>query len=168
MRTVFGCSHSNCPWHYFLCSVASDDSPDDSLLLMVVLSGSHVQHLERKAITKALTIQIQPKTIKRYVDDSHTNFPSKLQTNTFQEILNKQDPAIQDTIKYENGNKSLNFLDINITNTINNKYVFKVHRKKAITNVHINNQRRVSILTSSKVYSTVFFTEHTRYVSRNI
>ena len=28
-------------------------------------------------------------------------------------------------------------MDINITNTINNKYEFKVHRKKAITNIHI-------------------------------
>ena len=37
----------------------------------------------------------------------------------------------------DNGNKSLNFLDIKITNTINNKYKFKVHRKEAITNIHI-------------------------------
>ena len=28
-------------------------------------------------------------------------------------------------------------MNINITNTINNKYEFKVHRKKAITNIHI-------------------------------
>ena len=28
-------------------------------------------------------------------------------------------------------------MDINITNTINNKYEFKVHRKNAITNIHI-------------------------------
>ena len=62
---------------------------------------------------------------------------SKRHANTFQEILNKQDLGIQYTIEYENGNKSLNFLDINISNTINNKYEFKVHRKKAITNIHI-------------------------------
>ena len=36
----------------------------------------------------------------------------------------------------ENGNKSLNFLDINITNTISNKYEFNVRRKRAITNIH--------------------------------
>ena len=29
-------------------------------------------------------------------------------------------------------------MDINITNTINKKYEFKVHHKNAITNVHIN------------------------------
>ena len=103
---------------------------------MVVLSESYIQHLEHKAIAEALTIHIQPKTFKRYVDHSHARFPSKHQANNFKEIL-KQNPAIQYTIEYENGYKSLNFLDINITNTINNKYEFKVHRKKAITNIHI-------------------------------
>ena len=104
---------------------------------MLVLSESYLQHLERKAIAKVLTIHIQPKTFKRYVDHSHPRFPSKHHANTFQELLNKQDPAIQYTIGYENRNKSLNFFDINITNTINNKYEFKVHHKKAITNIHI-------------------------------
>ena len=104
---------------------------------MVVLSESYLQHLEHKAIAEGLAIQIQPKTFKRYVDDSHARFTLKRHANTFQEILNKQDPAIQYIIEYENGNKSLNFLDINITNTINNKYEFKLHRKKAITNIHI-------------------------------
>ena len=55
---------------------------------MVVSSKSYLQYLERKAIVEALTIQIQPKTFKRYVDNSHTRFASKLHANTFQEILN--------------------------------------------------------------------------------
>ena len=114
------------------------------LSLMVVLSESYLQHLEHKAITEALAIQIQPKTFKRYVDDSHARFTSKHHANTFQEILNKQDPAIQYAIEYENGNKSLNFLDINITNTINDKYDFKVHRKKAITNTHIKSTSSIN------------------------
>ena len=88
---------------------------------MVVLSESYLQHLERKAVAEALTIHTQPKAFKPYVDNSHTHFPSKHQANTFQEILNKQDPAIQNTTEYENENKSINFLDINITSTINNK-----------------------------------------------
>ena len=88
-------------------------------------------------MTEALTIQIQLKAFKRYVEDGHARFTSKHHAKVFQEILNKQDPAIQYTIEYENENKSLNFLDINITNTINNKYEFKVHRKNAITNIHI-------------------------------
>ena len=50
---------------------------------------------------KHLTIHIQPKTFKRYVDNSHARFPSRHQANTFQEILNKQDPAIQYTTEYE-------------------------------------------------------------------
>ena len=112
------------------------------LSLMVVLSESYLQHLEHKAMAEALTIQIQPKAFKRYVDDSHDCFTSKHHANIFQEILNNQDPAIQYTIEYENENKSLNFLDINITNTINNKYEFKVHRKKAITNIHIKQTSR--------------------------
>ena len=32
---------------------------------------------------------------------------------------------------------NLNFVDINITNTINKKYKFKMHCKKDITNIHI-------------------------------
>ena len=92
------------------------------LSLMVVLSESYLQHLEHKAMAKVLTIQIQPKTFKRYVGDSHARVTSKHHANTFQEILNKQDRAIQYNIEYENKNKSLNFLDININNTIKNKY----------------------------------------------
>ena len=88
---------------------------------MIVLSESYLQHLKCKAIAEALTIHIQPKTFKQYVIDSHAYFPSKHQANTFQEVLSKQDPAIQYTVDNENGNKSLNFLDINITNIINNK-----------------------------------------------
>ena len=107
------------------------------LSLMVVLSESYLQHLEHKAMVEALTMKIQPKTFKRYVDGSHDRFPLKHPANIFQEILNKQDPAIQCTIEYENKIKYLNFLDINITNTINDKYEFKVPRKKAITNIHI-------------------------------
>ena len=85
---------------------------------------------------EALAVQIQPKTFKRYVEDSHARFTSKHHANIFRETLKKQDSAIQYTIEYENENRSLNFLDINITNTINNKYEFKVHRKNVITNIH--------------------------------
>ena len=85
----------------------------------VLLSESSLQHLEHKAMTEALTIQIQPKAFKQYVEDSHARFTSKHHAKVFQEILNKQDPAIQYTIEYENENKSLNFLDINITLTTN-------------------------------------------------
>ena len=136
---------------------------------MVVLSESYLQHLERSARAVALTIKIQPKTFKRYPDNSHAGLPSKHQVNIFRKILNKQDPALQYTKEYENGNESLNFLDINIanTNTVSKRYVFKVHRKKLLAS-YISNQHRVLTLTPSKVYSKVSFTEHTRYVQRNI
>ena len=107
------------------------------LSLMVVLSESYLRYLECKTIAEALTIHMQLKTFKRYIDDSHAHFLSKHQANTFQEILNKQNPAILYTIEYENEKKSLNLLDINITDTINNNYELKVHRKIAITNIHI-------------------------------
>ena len=44
---------------------------------------------------------------------------------------------------HQHENKFLNCLDINITNTINNKYEFKVHRTKAITNIHIKQTSRI-------------------------
>ena len=132
---------------------------------MVVLFETYLQHREHKAM--ALTMQIQRKTFKRYVDDSHARFTSKHHVNTFQELLKKQDLAIQYTIEYENENKSLIFVDINITNTINNKYKLEVHPKKTITNIHIKPTSCID-LTSSKVYSKVSFTEHTKYAPRNI
>ena len=72
---------------------------------MVILSGNYLQHLEHKAIAEALTTQIQPKTFKRCVDDNHARFTSKHHANTFQEMLSKQDSAIQYTIECENKNK---------------------------------------------------------------
>ena len=62
---------------------------------MIILFESYVQHLEHKEITEALTIQIQPKTLKQYVHNSHARFVSKHQANSFQEFLNNQDPAFQ-------------------------------------------------------------------------
>ena len=58
---------------------------------------------------------------------------------------------------------------MNITNTVNTKYEFKVHRKKVITNIHIRTTSCIDPkITSSKVYSKVSSTKHTRYVPRNI
>lgn len=114
-----------------------ENSGPIGLSFMVILSESYLQKLESKAILEALNFNIAPKTFRRYVDDSHARFHSKDNANTFLHILNKQDPAIQYTIEYEDENKSLNFLDINIRNTVENKYEFKIHRKDAITNIQI-------------------------------
>ena len=51
--------------------------------------------------------------------------------------MNSQDPSIQYTIEFENENKQLSFLDINITNTGNNTYDFKIFQKTSITNIQI-------------------------------
>ena len=130
------------------------------LALMVVLLKSYLQYLERKAIAEALTINIHPKTFKRYVDGSHACFPSKHEGNIFQEILNRQDPVIQYTIEFENGNKSLNLLDINITNTINNKYESKVHRKKSITNIQIKPTSCINPKTIKNVFKGFLHRAH--------
>ena len=52
-------------------------------------------------------------------------------------MLNKQDPAIKYTSDKENHKKDINFLDITLTNTNNSYYDFKIHRKSAITNIHL-------------------------------
>ena len=136
---------------------------------MVVLCESYLQHLEHKAMAEALNIQIQLKTFIRCVDDSHARFTSKHHANTFQEILNKQDPTIKYTIEYENKNKSLNFVDINITSTINNKYEFKAHCKKAITNIHIKPTSCIDPNIIKSVFKGFLHrAHHTRYVPRNI
>ena len=103
---------------------------------MVVLFESYVQNLEHKAIAEALTLNLAPKTYKRYVDDTDARFTSKEQSREFQNILNKQDEHNQFTIEDENEEKCLNFLDIKIKNN-NGRYEFDVHRKPALTNVQI-------------------------------
>ena len=70
---------------------------------MVVLFESYVQNLEHKAIAEALTLNLSPKTYKRYVDDTDARFTSKEQSREFQNILNKQD--IQFTIEDEQKEK---------------------------------------------------------------
>ena len=103
---------------------------------MVVLSESFIQNLEHKAIAEALTLNLAPKTYRRYVDDTHARSTSKEQSREFQNILNKQDKHIQFTIEDENEEKCLNFLDIKIKNN-NGRYESDVHCKPALTNVQI-------------------------------
>ena len=85
----------------------------------------------------ALNYKISPKTFRRFVDDSHARFKNRSHENKFLEILNKQDPAIKYIVEIEDHKHLLNFLDINIKNTTNRKYEFKVHQKDAITNIHV-------------------------------
>ena len=55
----------------------------------------------------------------------------------FMEVLNRQDNNIKYTIEVEDENKQLDFLDLTVINNREGKYDFKIHRKKAITNVQL-------------------------------
>ena len=109
------------------------------LSLMVVLAEGYLQFLEAKAFHEALHQQppINPLTFRRYVDDSHSRFLELMKAKKFQIVLNKQDRRVQYTMEVENEEKSLDFMEIKTINSGKGKYEFKVHRKKAITNVQI-------------------------------
>ena len=98
------------------------------LSIMVVLSECYFQRIEHISITQALTLNLAPKTFKRFVDDSHARFNTREQSLQFLDILNSQDPSIQYMIQFENENKQLSFLDVTITSTSNNSYYFKIFR----------------------------------------
>ena len=116
--------------------------------------------MEHKAIAEALTLNLVPKTYRRYVGDTHGRFKSKEQSREFQKILNKQDKHIQFTTEDENEEKCLNFLDIKINNN-NGRYEFDVHRKLALTNIQIKPQSITGIFKgflsrAPKIYSEKF------------
>lgn len=116
-----------------------DDAGPIGLSLMVVMAEGFLQHIEQQSIAAALrtTPPVAPIIFKRYVDDTYSRFRDKTSSEQFLEILNAQEPRIQFTSEYENEDNELNFLDVTLKNTKNNKYLFKVYRKDAITNVQI-------------------------------
>ena len=79
---------------------------------------------------------INLKSFVRYVDDSHARFQNDEEADRFLEQLNDQDESIKNTMERETSD-GLNFLDVNIKNAGLRKYEFSIHRKNAITNVHI-------------------------------
>ena len=72
---------------------------------MIVLCKSYVQNLDHKDIAEALTLNLSPRTYRRYVDDTHARFTSKEQSREFRNILNKKDKHIQFFIEEENEEK---------------------------------------------------------------
>ena len=114
-----------------------ENSGPIGLSVMAVLSECYLQRIEHIFIIQALTLNLAPKTFKRFVDDSHARFKNRGQSLQFLDTLNSQDPSIQCTIEFKNENKQLSFLDVTITNTGNNSYDFKIFRKTSITNVQI-------------------------------
>ena len=121
------------------------------LSFMVVLSESYIQNLEHKAIEETLTLNLAPKTHRRYVDDTHARFTSKEQSHELQNNLNKQDKHIQFTIEDENEEICLNFLDIKLKNN-NGRCEFDVHRKPALTNVQIKQRSCITPGTIASIF----------------
>nr|XP_047132455.1 uncharacterized protein LOC124811183 [Hydra vulgaris] len=107
------------------------------LSLMVVMVEAFLQNIERKALNIATICTCEPKTFVRYVDDCHARFNSIKQQQIFLNILNEQNPAIKYTVELENHQKQLNFLNVNITNTMHGAYEFQIHRKEAMTNIQL-------------------------------
>ena len=112
---------------------------------MVVLSECYLQRIEHISITQALTLNLAPKTFKRFADDSHARFNNREQSLQFLDILNSQDSSTQYTIELENENKQLSFLHVTITNTGNNSYYFKIFRKTSITIVQIKPKSNITL-----------------------
>ena len=106
---------------------------------MVVMAESFLQVLEAKAFNEALNLQppVIPLSYYRYVDDSHSRFTNFEYADKFLEVLNKQHAQIQYTIERESNGKELQFLDIKVINSGEEKYEFRIFRKSAITNVQI-------------------------------
>ena len=109
------------------------------LSLMVSMAESYLQFLEKRAIDDAIHRQppISLKSYRRYVDDSHSRFEQIDDASKFKDILNNQDHRIQYTMEVENEEKTLEFLDVKISNNNSGTYDFEVFRKKAITNIQV-------------------------------
>ena len=90
------------------------------LALMVVIAEAFLQHHESNALKIALeqTPSVAPRSFLRYVDDSHARFNTNDASLKFQNILNEQHPNIKYTIETEDDNKRLQFLDLDIYNTM--------------------------------------------------
>ena len=97
------------------------------LALMVVISDAFLQRLEDRAMQEALSTNLAPFMYKRYVDDNHARFETAHQSYSFLNILNKQNNAIQYTMKKQDQSRILKFLYVAIINTGAGKCEFKIH-----------------------------------------
>ena len=71
--------------------------------------------------TFELRHKTNPKTFRRFVDNRNARFQKRSHVYKFLVILNKQNPAIKYTVKFEDHKHSLNFQEINTTNNTTNK-----------------------------------------------
>ena len=77
-------------------------------------------------------------------------------------VLNIQDPQIQNTIENENDNKELNFLNVTIMNNLKHSYDSAVYRKPGITNVQIKRQSNICPNIALEVFKG--FLSHTLHI----
>ena len=118
--------------------------------------------------TRALTLSIAPKALKRFVDDSHARFKTGKQLLQFLDILNSQDPSIQYTTEFkEEKKRQCIFLDVTSANTGNNSYNFKIFRKTSRSNAQTEPNSEYHHI-SLWEYSKVFFYKYTKYALKNI
>ena len=106
---------------------------------MVVLSEYYLQKMEFKAIMEALNYKNSQKTFRRFVGDSHARFHERSHASKFLEILNKQDPAIKYTVKFEDHKHSPNFLTLTLptillTKNTNSKFIERTQSRTCILN----------------------------------
>ena len=120
-------------WGNVIWNLLNSDQKDFSV--MVVLSDTFLQNIEKHAIELALMSGIAPKTFRWCVYHSLAWFRSRNNATEVLNVLNSQRSQIQYTIKYENDKRELNFLNVTIRNNLNHSYDFAVYRKPAITNV---------------------------------
>ena len=104
-----------------LCLLQS--SGPTGISLMVVLLECYLKKIKCKAKMEALNYKIAPKTCRRFVDDSYVRFLESSHANKLLDILNKKDPAITNTVEFQDYKHSLDFLDINIINNTTNRKI---------------------------------------------
>ena len=88
------------------------------LVIMVVIAETFLQHHESNTINiiNQQPIPSAPNSYARYVDDNHARFKSMETAAQFHQILNKQDPHISYTMEIKDTSKSIQSLDLDITN----------------------------------------------------
>ena len=64
------------------------------LAIMVILTKCYLHIIKHISITKAFTLNVAPKTFKRFVDNSHARFKAREQSLHCLAILNSQDPLM--------------------------------------------------------------------------
>lgn len=147
---------SKCYLHYKnRIRLVENESLSGSFFNCNIISESYLQYLALKSPTKIISFHIIPNTFRRYVDKKDVRL--QLKTNHFGN---------------DSCRKLLNILDSSITNSINDKYEFKVHRKDPITNIYVKQTTCMSPDTIKSIYEVFLQYAQTicsaRYHNKNL